>query len=246
MTDINAFNDRNIRETTRRHLLEAFLRYDMFCKVYLDIDHNLEEESLSTLQVSYGIYGKYASTSSNSNESLNGDKLVSWDWGLLQKYRKDEISNCRVRSLACICEYITTLYDGMIADNIKPTPWKDEWEDGREVTFYPLDQFQDGQYVSGEWSSSMHDLQGKLQPLQAIVDSFDEDENWKRVIPNILASADFALLSSILHGGQEHFRQLLLRLCRRFCHQLPRRDLVSSFLPFLEPQETIHNVYRAS
>jgi hypothetical protein len=52
----------------------------------------------------------------------------------------------------------------------------------------------------------MHDLQGKLQPLQAIVERIDEDEDWKRVVPNILASAGIDLLSSILHGGQEHFR----------------------------------------
>jgi hypothetical protein len=244
-TGINSFDDCAIQETTRRHLLQAFLQYEMLCKVYLDIDDSQEAETSSDLQFFTGTTGKDASTS--DNQSVNRDLFSSWDWDCLQGYRKHKLDIVGPWSLACVREYVTTLYDGMIADHIYWTPFKEEWEDGEEGEIYSLEEFQlnpGWRLLSGDCNERSFGGWGKLQPLEAIISALDED--WVHMVPNVLASAGFDLLSNILERGQEHFVRLLFRLCRSFCVRLPHRDLVSSRFPFPRPAAEDGDVWRAS
>jgi hypothetical protein len=78
-TGINSFDDGTIQETTPRRLLQAFLRYEMLCKVYLNIDDSQEAEKSSSLQF-------FTGTTGNDASSLN-HLFSTWDWSCLQRYR---------------------------------------------------------------------------------------------------------------------------------------------------------------
>lgn len=234
---IKFFDNEKLDLKARQRIPEAFLRYELLCKVYgpysLEPEHGRNTE---------GLPSAWFGTRVTDLKDLDSQIFQSWGWSLLYRYDNRAADRLDMKLLCCVREYVTSLYVTLFAYQAR-TDSRDAWS---EVFEEPIER----QSVRPEWDFTpawnhyidcifgLYNARlgwGKLEQLRTVHQLLHLQisdrrlphhahytSSWVDPTLSLMASAGFDLLTESLQSRDTEFCKFVLDLCFEFTRQPPR------------------------
>ncbi|KAJ3465683.1 hypothetical protein MRS44_006341 [Fusarium solani] len=123
LQDVNQFDADSLGHTDRRKILQAFLRYELLCKIYglvagkPDTQHDQEDDYDEDDDDWAG------GDPPDGYQFEENNPFRYWDWSILYRYEKREPEDSELQLLPCVREYLLATYGALIADQVQaPIP----------------------------------------------------------------------------------------------------------------------------
>lgn len=211
-TGSKSFDLDSLTRVQRRQLFQAFLRYELLCKIY-------------------GPIGGISRPDGRILDEVNPFRY--WNWRVLYKYEKKEPEQSALQLLPCVREYVLTLYGALVADQAQAyVPFFDfDFDfDEDDSSFLFENAPWRGVGPFPDYLSNSHSPWGRR-------DGFES--GWSDPIVSLMASTGFDLLTGILTSASSSFHRLLRSFNREQDWDMPFTDVtnVNVNLPLTAPSQ---------
>ncbi|KPM37488.1 hypothetical protein AK830_g9083 [Neonectria ditissima] len=222
-----------------RRILQAFLRYELLCKVYGPIGGKLNPSDDCR---------DYKSGKADEHEGYQfrpNDPFRYWDWNILSKYEGKEPHTADLQLLPCVREYVLTLYGALIADQVgdkedsfivldrtapglRPARLEDPAID--RIYFFEHAPSKGSDRFTDFYEVYNHYYQWQWPELYRLGGA-----GWSDPIVSLMATAGFDLLTSTLTSSKFEFRHFIVAFHKEMSLSPPITDVTNVNLPISAP-----------
>lgn len=212
-SELRPFDLGSLTRSQRRRLFQAFLRYELLCKIYGPVGGVLKPKELSH------DHGRYEKNEHDGYIFDQRDPFRYWDWRVLYRYEQREPEQSELQLLPCVREYILALYGALIADQVQvEVPIMEDNFEFENAPFSNMGGFPD--YDPDSPWEELHHLGGT---------------GWSDQIVSLMATAGFDLLTSTLTSSSASFRNFLCSFNNEVLRSPPFTDVTNVNLPISAP-----------
>lgn len=221
LQDVNQFDADSLGHTDRRKILQAFLRYELLCKIYglvagkPDTQHDQEDDYDEDDDDWAG------GDPPDGYQFEENNPFRYWDWSILYRYEKREPEDSELQLLPCVREYLLATYGALIADQVQaPIPiavtrGHPEYENapssgsGRFPDYNPYNESEDLYHLGGT--------------------------GWSDTAVSLMATVGFDLLTTTLTSSGHDFVKFLVDYNKEVLNRPPLIDATNVYLPISAP-----------
>lgn len=182
-----------------RQIFRAFLRYELLCKIYGPVSRR----ELAADPEACDLTCLNSNRTSDAYDDHDGDdephhrpgsRFQHWDWAILSSYENTAPFLPDLQLLACVREYVLTLYGALIASEVHAN----------------LPRLLEGstRYPHLEYAPEVGEDEFPDDGIAADWDDAGE-QGWSQPLVSILACAGFDVLTGVLASGSSRFRRLV-------------------------------------
>jgi hypothetical protein len=139
------------------------------------------------------------------------DKHRYWDWNILQTYRSELTRDNDRQLLSCVREYITTVYNALISEQVGATV------PSRQHTS-PFE------HAQGRRNRHMPDFKRSSEWMET--PGFDE-KDWSNAVASVMASTGFDILTRTLQGTPQQLHDMCIGLLSEMVADPPVADITN-------------------
>lgn len=204
-----------LSQAQRRRMLQAFLRYELLCKVYGPIGGELDPDHIGINRH----HDRETEEQTSGYEFSPDDPFRHWDWRLLYRYEQREPEESELQLLPCVREYVLALYGAMIADQV--------WVKLPDRFLYSI---YDNAPCGEMGGFPDYNRKSPWKELYRFGGT-----GWSDLIVSLMASTGFDLLTSTLTSSNTSFREFLCSFYTEVCNSPPYIDATNVNVPNSAP-----------
>lgn len=224
----------DLSDATCQRLLQAFLRYELLCKVYGH--HAPVEDQAMEIHTEQPLQAR----PEFANSVTAGHSFQVWDWRLLARYEDQHLNGTNeadIRLLCCVREYVVTLYGALFAQQMQridePSKMHGNWEKYPHFEPAPCHEAPRPYATNPNCSWGKLEFMKRAEALLALRRRDWDEANflWCDVVISVMSSVGFTLLTKTLTSTEGEFHNTLWALCHEFCQSPPQIDAISVHRP---------------
>lgn len=225
LQDVNQFDASSLERADRRKILQAFLRYELLCKIYGPVAGKPYTQPYQGYDFHYGedreeYHDDWVGVDPPDGYQFEEkDPFRYWDWSILYRYEKREPEDTELQLLPCVREYVLAMYGSLIADLVQaPIPVVGEYPEYENAPSSGMGRFPD--YDPDNESEDLYHLGGT---------------GWSDTVVSLMATVGFDLLATTLASSGDDFVRFLVKFNKEVLQRPPRVDATNVYLPISAP-----------
>ncbi|RSL45853.1 hypothetical protein CEP53_010592 [Fusarium sp. AF-6] len=202
-------------------LQDAFLRYELLCKIYGPVAGKPDTQPYQEYDFDYSEDhdGWVGGDPPDGYQFDEKNPFRYWDWSILYRYEKREPEDTELQLLPCVREYILAAYGALIADQVQaPIPAVREYPEYENAPSSGLGRFPD--YNPCNESEDLYRLGGT---------------GWSDTTVSLMATVGFDLLTTTLTSSGDDFVRFLVGFNKEVLGRPPLIDATNVYLPISAP-----------
>ncbi|RSL52308.1 hypothetical protein CEP54_010972 [Fusarium duplospermum] len=215
LQDVNQFDATCLGNADRRKMLQAFLRYELLCKIYGPVAGKPDTQP----------YQEYDTYTWSEGDPPNGYRFDEnhpfryWDWSVLYRYEKRRREEIELQLLPCVREYVLAMYGALIADQVRaPIPVSGDNPEYENAPSNGMGRFPD--YNPDVESEDLYHLGGT---------------GWSDSAVSLMATVGFDLPTTTLTSSGDGFARFLVEFNEEVLQRPPLVDATNVYLPISAP-----------
>lgn len=207
--DVNQFDVASLGYSDRRKILQAFLRYELLCKIYGPIAG--KSDTQLGREVDRG--RRFGRDPFDGYMLDQRDPFLYWDWYILYMYERRVPGETELQLLPCVREYVLAMYGALISDQVRawlPVPGEHpEYVNAEFPDRSPSNEPADFQRIGGP--------------------------TWSDRVVSLMATTGFDLLTTTLSFSSGEFFTFLVMFNQEIHQRPPLYDVTNVYLPITTP-----------